>query len=334
MPWSPPLAPACADCSWRAQRLPACAMQATPRDPTEALRPRRRGRGAPLRFRAALPGVAFRDVLGPRALGGRFRAVRRLTLCILWTLVAMPVQAVLLALPGKGKVEFAALYWRGMAFLFGLRVTVLGAPMAGPRSLFLANHSSWLDIMVLGGVLRACFVSKAEVGRWPGIGLIAKLGRTVFVSRARGRTGTEAVEMRERLEAGDSLILFPEGTSSDGTRVLPFRSSFLAVANAAATIQPVSLGYDQLGYLPTGRRERPIFAWYGDMDIGSHAWRLARHAGAHVTVVLHEPVRPEEVPDRKSLSAAAQAVVAAGAATLRQNRKPEALALRIPSRGR
>ncbi|UFN51297.1 1-acyl-sn-glycerol-3-phosphate acyltransferase [Roseomonas sp. OT10] len=307
-------------------------MQAsTPRDPTEALRPQRKGRGMPLRFRTALPGVAFRDVLGPRALGGRLRAVRRLTLCVLWTLVAIPVQAVLLLLPGRAKIRFARLYWRGMQILFGLRVSVVGAAPAGPRSLYLANHSSWLDILVLGGTLEACFVAKAEVGRWPMIGIVAKLGRTVFVSRARGRTGSEAVEMRERLEAGDSLILFPEGTSSDGTRVLPFRSSFLAVANAAAMVQPISVGYDQLGYLPTGRRERPLFAWYGDMDIGSHAWRLARHAGAHVTVVVHEAVSPAEVPDRKTLSAAAQTVVATGAATLRQNRRPEALALRLPT---
>ncbi|MFT8244021.1 lysophospholipid acyltransferase family protein [Roseomonas sp. BN140053] len=296
---------------------------------TEALRPK--GRSGALRFRAALPVALFGDVMGDRPLGGRFRAVRRLLSAMLWTLVALPIQAVLVQLPGRGKVRFARFYWRGVRWLFGLRVEVTGAAPAGPRTLFLSNHSSWLDILVLGGTLEACFVSKAEVGKWPVVGTVARLGRTVFVSRARGRTGTEAHEMSDRLAAGDSLILFPEGTSSDGTRVLPFRSSFLAVAEAAEHIQPVSVGYDRLGNLPAGRRDRSVFAWYGDMDVGRHAWRLARRPGARVTVLLHEPVAPGDFPNRKVLTAAAEAAVAEGAATLRQNRPAQPLTLHAPA---
>ncbi len=177
-----------------------------------------------------------------------------------------------------------------------------------------------LDILVLGGVLEACFVAKTEVAGWPLIGLVSKLGRTAFVSRNRGRTGAEAAQMRARLAAGDSLILFPEGTSNDGTRVLPFRSSFLAVADAAGRVQAVSLVYDRLGGLPACRRDRPLFAWYGDMDIASHFWRIARRSGARATVLLHEPVDPRDFPDRKALTAAIAEVVSEGAALLRQNR--------------
>jgi 1-acyl-sn-glycerol-3-phosphate acyltransferase len=286
-------------------------------------RPRRLRRGKPLRFRPALPGGAFGDIFQERPLGGRIRAIRRMLMAALWTLVAVPVQAVLLTLPGRGKVVWARLYHATLCRLIGLEVRVVGTPSRdhGPV-LFLSNHSSWLDILVLGGVLEACFVAKAEVGRWPLIGTIARLGRTVFVSRTRGTTGREADEMRNRLRAGDSLILFPEGTSNDGTRVLPFRSAFLATAEAARMIQPVSLVYDRLGGLPACRRDRPLFAWYGDMDIGSHFWRLARRSGARATVVLHEPFPPDTLPDRKALAAAVERIVAGGVSVLLQNRAP------------
>ena len=127
-------------------------------------------------------------------------------------------------------------------------------------------------------------------------------------------------DIEQRLQAGDSIILFPEGTSNDGTRVLPFRSSFLSVAQDAKQVQPVSLVYDRLGGLPACRRDRPFFAWYGDMDIATHFWRIARRSGARATVLLHEPADPAAFPDRKALTAATSEVVAEGAALLRQNR--------------
>jgi len=274
------------------------------------------------------PAGSFGDVLGAgaRPLAGRMRAVRRLIAVLLWTLLCIPVQTVLLALPGNGKRHFARFYHSVLCRLIGLRVQVVGEVCREAPALFLSNHSSWLDILVLGGVLEAPFVAKAEVGTWPLVRTVARLGRTVFVSRSRGRTGEEADVMRQRLRAGDSLILFPEGTSNDGTRVLPFRSSFLVVADAAVRVQPVSVVYDRLGGLPACRRDRPHFAWYGDMDIGTHFWRMARCPGGRVTVLLHEPVDPRDFANRKLLTQAVEAVVAEGAANLRQNREAKPLA--------
>lgn len=287
---------------------------------------RRMKRGRPLRFKPRLPGQIWNDVLGDRPLGGRFRAVRRLASVLLFTLLCIPVQAVLIQLPGGAKNGFARFYHRTLCWLIGLKLRVIGTASTTPRTLYVSNHTSWLDILVLGATLDARFVSKSEVGEWPLIGWVAKLGRSVFVSRNRGRTGSEAQEMRARMEAGDSLILFPEGTTSDGARVLPFRSSFFAVAGAAARIQPVTAVYDRLGGLPVGRRDRPLFAWYGDMETGSHAWKLLRRTGTRVTVVLHEDFPPDAVPDRKALAARVGRAVTETAATLRQNReiKPRA----------
>lgn len=306
-------------------------MEAVARDPIEALRPRRLRRKKPLRFKRSLPGGRLFNVFEDRPLGGRVRAVRRIASVLLWTLIAIPIQAVLLLLPGRPKVVFARVYHAVLCRLIGLRVQVIGRASVERPVLFLANHCSWLDILVLGGTLEGCFVSKAEVGTWPLIRTVARLGRTVFVSRSRGRTGSEAQAMKARLAAGDSLILFPEGTSSDGTRVLPFRSAFLATAGSARQVQPVSLVYDRLGGLPACRRDRPLFAWYGDMEIASHFWRLARRSGARVTVVLHEPFAPGRLPNRKALAAEAQRIVREGAEQLRRNRPAMPLAPRLPA---
>ena len=281
--------------------------------------------GAPHRPDARPARRAWTEVLGEaHEAGGRLRAVRRLASLVAFTLLCIPVQALLLLLPGPAKARFPRFYHRTVLWLIGLRLRVQGAPSAAGPVLFVSNHSSWLDILVLGAILDARFVSKAEVGRWPLIGWVAKLGRTVFVSRSRGRTGDEAGEIRARLSGGESIILFPEGTTSDGARVLPFRSSFFAVAGAAAAVQPVAVVYDRLGGLPVGRKDRPLFAWYGDMETASHAWRLLRRTGTRATVALGAPFAPGEAPDRKRLAAETGRRVTAAAAALRQNRAPAA----------
>jgi 1-acyl-sn-glycerol-3-phosphate acyltransferase len=256
----------------------------------------------------------------------------------------MLIQAVCLLLPGHAKVRFARLYWATFTRLIGIKVRVIGTAAkreAGRPVVYVSNHSSWVDVPVLGGVLHGCFVAKRDVSDWPVIGTVARLGRTVFVSRTRASTGKERDTMRAVLKGGDNLILFPEGTSSDGSRVLPFRTSFFAIAEARTgedraelpLIQPVSVVYDRLGGLPAGRASRPVFAWYGDMDIASHFWRLTQHIGLRVTVLLHTPLDPARFEDRKALSQAVWQIVADGASTLRQNRPAHPLDLpeQLPS---
>jgi 1-acyl-sn-glycerol-3-phosphate acyltransferase len=269
-----------------------------------------------------------------RRLVRRLRAIRRAIAIILWTLVGLLIQAVMLMLPGRGKVVFARIYWAQMCRLLGLRVRVIGARLprrtaSGRPILYVSNHSSWLDILVLGARLEACFIAKQEVAGWPLFGWVARLGRTVYVRRRRTSITRERDDMRERLASGDNLILFPEGTTSDGSRVLPFRSAFLSIAELPVTadgkpalIQPVSVVYDRLGYLPAGRNTRSLFAWYGDMGMASHYWRLAQHRGLRATVLLHAPLDPANYPSRKALAQATWNAVADGAALLRQNRPP------------
>jgi lyso-ornithine lipid O-acyltransferase len=256
----------------------------------------------------------------------RIRAVIRVLGVLIWTPFAIAAQTLMLMLPGRGKVVMARLYWAIVCRILGLEVRVIGQPATGRGRpvVFVSNHSSWLDIPAIGGTLDGCFVAKSDVANWPLVSTIARLGRTLFVSRQRATTGRERQEMQERLAQGDNLILFPEGTSSDGSRVLPFFSPFFAIAEGEPRplIQPVSLVYDRLAGLPVGRASRPVFAWYGDMALAPHFWHLAQWRGMRATVLLHTPLDPAEFASRKALSQAAWTAVANGAAALRQNRTP------------
>ena len=159
-------------------------MTMTARAAADNAKPRRLARKKPLRFKPRMPGAMWRDVMEERPLGGRVRAVRRLATIILWTLLCIPVQGLLVLLPGPAKNSFARVYHRTLCWLIGLRLQVVGRAAPG-ATLFVSNHSSWLDVLVLGAVLDARFVSKAEVAGWPLIGWVARLGRCVFVSRNR-----------------------------------------------------------------------------------------------------------------------------------------------------
>ena len=260
----------------------------------------------------------------PRVAGGVL-ALWRLVTFLLWTLLCAPVQAVALVLPGRAKARLPVIYWAGCCRCLGLRVRVIGKPVCGGLpTVFVSNHSSWMDIPALGSCLPACFIAKAEVGRWPVISIIARLGRTVFVSRRMTGAARENADIARRLHDGDSLILFPEGTTSDGARVMPFRSAFLAVAESAQphVLQPVSIVYDEIDFLPVRRSDRALFAWFGDMDLASHFARIARHRGLRVTIELHPPVAADVGLTRKQLARTVWRQVAMSAAEIRRNRAP------------
>lgn len=277
---------------------------------------------------AAAEAFRYVRVRGP---GGWTRAVLRLAGLAAWTLLAIPLQAAFV-LAGRqtgrwgAARRFGRLYHRLNCWVLGLDVQALGTPAPHPPGrpvVFVANHSSWLDILVLGAVLEAAFVSKAEVGTWPLIRTVAALGRTVFVSRRRSAAGREANEMAARLAAGDSLILFPEGTTSDGARVLAFRSALFGAIDPNGPpilVQPVSIVFDRLNGLPLSRKMRFHFAWYGDMDIGRHAVGIATEPHGRASVLFHPPLDPRDFASRKALAEATWAAVAGGAAALRTGR--------------
>jgi lyso-ornithine lipid O-acyltransferase len=174
-----------------------------------------------------------------------------------------------------------------------------------------SNHTSWLDISVITAVAPVVFVAKSEVARWPVFGLFAKLQRSVFVDRnRRNEVGHKANEIVSRLEAGDHIVLFAEGTSSDGNSVVPFKTALFAAAKpvgspamgAKVSAQTLALTYTKLHGLPLCRRGRPVVAWYGDMDMASHAWRLLGLGPLDAYIRIGPPVPLDQFPDRKALA--------------------------------
>ena len=249
-----------------------------------------------------------------------FLRLKRLFLYVCLTLPLMPAQALLLLLGSPRAERLPLAYHRLASRILGFDTTVIGTPSPARPTLFVANHTSYVDIEILGGVIDASFVAKSEVKRWPLFGWLARLQRTVFVDRRAHTTHRQRDAIVERLKEGGRLILFPEGTSDDGTRVLPFKSALFAAVHGAhfehpVTVQPVSIAYVTLDGMPIGRFYRPYFAWYGDMDMANHLWEMVGLGRVGVTVAFHPPVSVQAFPTRKALAEHCWRVVSAGLAS-------------------
>ncbi len=201
---------------------------------------------------------------------------------------------------------------RAALAILGLRVAARGAALTG-RGAVVANHSSWLDIFVLNSRKNIYFVSKAEVAGWPGIGWLARATGTVFIKRDRREAKAQTLLFEERLMHGHRLLFFPEGTSTDGRRVLPFKTTLFAAffserLEHAMQMQALSVIY----HAPKGAPPE-FYGWWGDMDFGSSLLRMLgtwRHG--RVDLIYHPPVRVDDFPNRKSLAVHLEEQVRAG----------------------
>ncbi len=206
---------------------------------------------------------------------------------------------------------------RAAFVVLGIRYTTTGAPMAGPGAV-VANHSSWLDIFALNARKRIYFVSKSEVAGWPGIGWLARATGTVFIKRDRREAASQITVFRDRLAAGHKLLFFPEGTSTDGQQVLPFKPTLFAAffddaLRETLQIQPVTVNYTA----PPGADPR-FYGWWGDMDFGPHLLgTLAARRQGSVSVTYHDPVKVTDFKDRKALAKATETTVRNGLAAHR-----------------
>ena len=239
----------------------------------------------------------------------------RLAVYLVWTVIGLPLQllALLFRLPLARRLP--RFYHRMCCRIFGIKLEVFGRRSRARPTLFVGNHSSYLDISIYGALIDGSFVAKTEVGEWPFFGILAKAQRSVFVDRRISSSREQASALRQRLEARDNLILFPEGTSNDGTSVLPFKSALFAVAEIEVrgkpiAVQPVSISYTRLDGVPIGRHLRPFFAWYGDMELVPHIRQLVGLGRPTVTVTFHDPVTIAAFGSRKALAEHCHAVVA------------------------
>lgn len=202
-------------------------------------------------------------------------------------------------------------YYRFLSRLLRIRINVTGAPAADRPVLIVSNHVSWADIVVLGAIAPMVFIAKSEVSGWPMIGAAARVMKVVFVHRTRRQqTGNAVDEIARRLADGHLVILFAEGTSSDGNRVLPFRSALIGAAEVACTranlasltLQPMAITYTGMSGLPMARAQRPRVAWYGDLDFLPHLKDFIRRNNVDATVSFGVPLTIGRGENRKTLA--------------------------------
>jgi 1-acyl-sn-glycerol-3-phosphate acyltransferase len=252
-------------------------------------------------------------------MGSSTLKVARLALYFAWTLALMPVQWIGLALGCRWVSTLPTFYHRCCCRFLGFRVRTIGWPTTQRPVLFAANHISYTDITILGSLIAGSFIAKSEVSHWPFFGWLARLQRTVFVDRRIRSTATQRDKISQRFAAGDALILFPEGTSGDGNRILPFKTALFGAAAqrgriAPVVVQPVSLAYTRLDGIPIGRAYRPFVAWYGAMDLLSHLWGMIGLGTVEVVVQFHPPTQLTDCGSRKALAGYCFARVAGGMA--------------------
>lgn len=257
-------------------------------------------------------------------------------LALVWIFSLMPVQLLLLSLGRPLSRRLPRLFHAGCCWLLRLTVEMRGEPAQAGPVLFVSNHVSWMDVPVLGKLIDASFIAKHEVATWPIFGLLAKCQRTVFIERKARRTADHRDEMLVRLEQGDSLVLFPEGTSGDGLRVLPYKSAFLSLAEKTYAgkplcVQPVSIAFTYLNNMPVGRRATSLYAWVGDEDLLPHLWRYLAAGPGKVVVEFHPPVTIEQFASRKELANYCRNVTRQGIDDAKTGRPPRAQPQTLPA---
>lgn len=222
--------------------------------------------------------------------------------------IAAPVQmAVMLFHRGPYAYIIPQQWQRFICMLFGLKVIVEGHPVKNHQTLFICNHVSYLDIPVIGSTLRASFIAKKEVAGWPVFGFLSRLQQTAFISRSRSDAQKEKNALSNMLDEGKSLILFPEGTSTDGRQVAPFKSSLFSMTlddnRHDLMLQPVTLKVEQVnGKSPSAQHIRDLYAWYGDMTMPPHLKKFTASRGAVIRLIFHAPIDPKDFDDRKALA--------------------------------
>jgi 1-acyl-sn-glycerol-3-phosphate acyltransferase len=255
---------------------------------------------------------------------GAFAALTTLLIAVLWVLDRLKL---------RGRRRVSVIYYGLVCRLLRIRIHVVGSAPPDQPTLIISNHVSWADILVIGAVTPIDFVAKREVREWPLIGLAAHLLRSVFVDRSRRQqTGDAVSDMASRLADGDSVVLFAEGTSSDGNRVLQFRSALVGAASEVlgrlgasehVVVQPLSICYTRLQGLPMGRQHRPLVAWYGDLDFVPHLREFIMRGAVDVVVTFGAPVSHGAYANRKELARSIEATVRRlTAATLRGRPAP------------
>lgn len=245
------------------------------------------------------------------------RAAFRITVFLLSIFITSLIQAPLLWITkGPASDVIPRIWYRFVVWLFGVQLDIMGTPHKTSQTLYISNHMSSIDVAVLGGLVKGCMISRGDVRDWPILGPFSRLAQTIYVARKRSSVQSENNILSNTLKSGKNLIMFPEGTSSDGRTVLPFKSAFFAMLFDPNTpkmmVQPISIILKSVnGQKPERQEIRDLYAWHTGMDesVPEHLWRFASTSGAHLQIIFHPPLNPHDFKDRKSLAQRCEEIV-------------------------
>jgi 1-acyl-sn-glycerol-3-phosphate acyltransferase len=245
--------------------------------------------------------------------GSKWLSAIRLFLYGLTTMMILPFQLLALSTCLPLRISIPVLHHKLITKIIGLKIDRVGDISGDKKVLFVSNHLSYLDIIILGSLVPGRFIAKSEVTNWPIFGFLSKITRTIFIRRDRKASHEQVKLIKEQLDRCEKLILFPEGTSSDGRWVLPFKSPlFDAAMLTNSIVQPITIRYTHLNGIPIGYSSRSLFGWYGDMDLLPHLWNALSLGMFTIEVVFHEPIRANRFSNRKKLAVYCQKTVAKG----------------------
>ncbi len=236
---------------------------------------------------------------------------------LLWTLSLIPAQLAILLFFSKHRYVIPQIYHAGLCRILRVKVVLHGRPSTDKPTLFILNHISWLDIPVVGKIIKGSFVAKKEVENYPLFGALSKLQQTIFIARTRPAVKTHKDDMQTHLEQGDNIFLFPEGSSSNGIIIQNFKSAYFGLAehhkgDKPLTVQPVTLAYSQMDNLMMTRGTMIAVAWVGDELLLGHIWNFLKAGSVTAELRFHPPVTIDDYESRKKMAADCQLTITKG----------------------
>lgn len=248
-------------------------------------------------------------------LSSLWRTAISTVLLVAWVMISLLVYLIVKCILPNKLASLYMLFHRGSCWIFSMRCHIYGKVSEAQPTLYLCNHVSYLDVFVLGSSTPGYFIAKSEVAGWPILGWLAKLQNTLFFERKSRKVKEQLKVMSDHFNKKGNLILFPEGTSTEGEHVEPFKSSLLQSIEGASepvTIQPVTLAYTHYKNQPMTRLIRDHYAWYATMPFASHFFSALGMAKSDVSIIFHEPVSLDDFGARKECAAHCWKAVADG----------------------
>ena len=218
-------------------------------------------------------------------------------------LILGPIQYILVKVKLSYRIYIPIIFHRILLKILGIKVKVIGKKTSLRPLILVGNHTSYIDIIILGSIMPICFIAKQEIKSWFLFGFLAKMQNTIFIKRKNFKTLENIKNINKGLDFESAVVLFPEGTTNSGKKILNFKSSLFNVFenNNTLRLQNFSLCYTHVNGMPIDNRTRPLISWYGDMNIVKHLLNFLKLSSVNATLILH-PVMQFKDENRKTIS--------------------------------